>query len=145
MTAATYARLASLAVPVLISGRHAILDATFLKQAHRDAARQLAARHGLRCVILDFDADVEVLRQRLRERAAAGLDPSDADEAVLAGQMRSAEPLQPDEQALVWCGGPPVRSEDGAIRADWTRLLAWLDSGDGELAPVPPGRRLKGG
>jgi predicted kinase len=144
MTAATYARLASLAALVLISGRHAILDATFLKQAHRDAARQLAARHGLRCVILDFDAEVEVLRQRLRERAAAGIDPSDADEAVLAGQMRSAEPLQPDEQALVGCGGPPVRSEDGAIRGDWTRLLAWLDSGDGAPVPTPPGH-LKGG
>ena len=71
MTAATYARPAPLR-----GGRQ-----------QRVTARRLAAERGVGFVILDFEVDTEVLRQRLRRRQALGRDASDADESVLAGQM----------------------------------------------------------
>jgi uncharacterized protein len=127
MSAATYARLGRLAEGVLTSGYPVILDATFLRRAERDAARQMASRLGRPCRILDFDVDVQVLRQRLRERAARGRDASDADESVLELQMRRAEPLQPDEQAIVFRCVPASADSDGRPQADWTALLRRVD------------------
>ena len=134
MTAATYAQLTRLATPVLRSGHHVILDATFLRHAQRDAARQLAAAQGVRCVILDFAADEGVLRERLRKRAALGADPSDADEAVLSAQMRTAEPLQADEADCVFRCRPLDREASGDVQADWTSLLVQLA---GDNTPDP--------
>ena len=134
MTATTYACIAQLAEPVLQSGRHAILDATFLQRGQRDAARKLAARLGVPCVILDFVADTELLRQRLRDRARLNLDPSDADEAVLAAQMHSDEPLQADEQALMVRWQPTASATLGAANSDWTALLQRLGA-TGQAAP----------
>ncbi len=127
MTQATYARLAQAAVPVLRSGRHAILDATFLQRAQRDAARQLAAGLGAPCAILDFQADPEELRRRLAERAAHGSDPSDADAAVLAAQLQTAQGLQADEAA--WVYRCRASTAGGRVQGDWDGLLAWLDAG----------------
>ena len=106
-----------------------ILDATFLSRVQRIAARRLADRCGCRFVILDFDVDAELLRQRVRQRAARGVDPSDADEAVLAQQMRDAQPLRADELAAVFPCGVAASAPDGASHADWTPLLNRL-SGD---------------
>ncbi len=143
MTAATYAQLARLAAPVLAGAYPAILDATFLRRAQRDAARQFAAQQGARCVMLDFDVDPALLRQRLRARTARGNDASDADEAVLDMQLQTAEPLQPDEvEAVFHCrpaerGVAGVDAGDSASEVDWTPLRPWLapaadqDSGSG--------------
>jgi aminoglycoside phosphotransferase family enzyme/predicted kinase len=128
MTSATYAQLARLATPVLQSRFHAILDATFLQRAQRDAARRCAARLGVTCIVLDFDADTDVLRRRLRDRAAAGSDASDADEAVLASQIRTAEPLQADEGTLVFHCRPKASSLDPAAPVDWAPVLQWLQA-----------------
>jgi uncharacterized protein len=129
MTQATYARLLELAAPVLDGGHHAILDATFLHRAQRDAARQWAAARRVPCLMLDFDGDAELLRERVRERAGRGADASDADEAVLAAQMRSAEPLGADELGdAVRCRPlpPAARAGDGEPQADWSALLQRL-------------------
>lgn len=134
MTAVTYARLVDLAAAVLKGGHPVILDATFLRRAQRDAVRQLAAGLGVPCVILDFTADADVLRQRLRERAARGLDPSDADEGVLAEQIRTAEPLQPDEAALVFRRQTSAPLAGGVAEVDWGPLLQQLAA---EGAPGP--------
>lgn len=85
-----------------------------LRDAHLPGAR------------LDLHANLEVLRQRLRERAASGLDPSDADETRLAAQMRTAEPLQADHRAAAFRCPPSAPSAKGAIQADWTPLLEWM-------------------
>ena len=135
MTSATYARLNQLAAAVLDSGHAVILDATFLRRAQRDAARHLAALHGARCVLLDFEAEPDVLRQRLRQRAARGSDASDADAAVLSAQMRIAEPLQQDEGVPVWRCGPAVPSAEGGVQADWSPMLQWLADMDAEVPP----------
>ena len=83
------------------------------------------------CLILDFDAaaDAELLQERVRERAARGADASEADEAALAAQMRSAEPLGADEEsAVVRCRPLPqaARAGGGEHQADWSALLQRL-------------------
>ncbi|MDP2005619.1 MAG: AAA family ATPase [Rubrivivax sp.] len=115
MTAATYTRLLDLAAPVVDAGCHAILDATFLHRAPRDAARRWAAARGLPFVLLDFPAAPELLRQRLRERAARGGDASEADLQVLEAQLRTAEPLQADELAAVHVVVPSTAANAPAL------------------------------
>ena len=125
-TSATYGQLARQAVAVLAGGWHVVLDATYLRRTHRDRLQRLAARLGVQRLILDFEADPEVLSRRLQKRSAQGDDASDADEAVLAMQMRTAEPLQPDEVEVVFrCR---ARSTAGEIGADWTSLITLLDA-----------------
>jgi hypothetical protein len=64
-----------------------------------------------------------LLRERVRARAARGADASEADEAVLAAQMRSAEPLRADELGAVVRGRPlPPQAESGEPQADWSAL-----------------------
>ena len=102
MTSATYARLLDAAAPVVEAGCMAILDATFLSHAQREAARRWAAGRGLPFAVLDFPAAPARLRQRLRERTARGGDASEADLQVLEMQLRTAEPLRPDELGSVF-------------------------------------------
>jgi hypothetical protein len=128
MTAATYARLLELAAPVLEGGRHAILDATFLRRGQRVAALRSAAARGVPFVILDFASDPDTLRARLRRRAAQGADASEADAAVLDAQLRSAEPLHADELGAVFVVRA-VSPRGGAAtppHADWSDLLRRL-------------------
>jgi uncharacterized protein len=125
MTATTYARLRRHAAVALGAGFPVILDATFLSRAQRVAARRVADRCGCRFVILDFDVGADLLRQRVRQRAANGADPSDADESVLAQQMRTAQPLRADELAAVFPCGAAASAPEPA-RADWTSLLKQL-------------------
>lgn len=129
-TATTYARLLQLAEPVLAGGHHAILDATFLQRQQRDAARAWAAARGWPCRLLHFDADVDVLRQRLRQRQAQGLDASDADETVLDAQLRGADALQADEwDAVFVCQPTACATPTGDVQADWSELVRWLGGG----------------
>jgi aminoglycoside phosphotransferase family enzyme/predicted kinase len=126
MTAATYGRLRQLAAPVLGAGFHAILDATFLRRAERLQARQFAIEHGVPFVILDFEVNPDVLRQRLRRRNARGDDASDADDSVLDAQLRTSEPLQPDELGAVFRCGSMASAREADLQPDWTPLLTRL-------------------
>jgi hypothetical protein len=133
MTEATYARLFDAARAVIEGGWSAILDATFLRRADRDTARRLAGELGVPCVILHFDAAPAELRERVRRRAARASDASEADEAVLARQLQTQEPLAADEVSTVHAVRtlPPVRP--GAVPgADWSDLVA-------RLGLAPPG------
>jgi aminoglycoside phosphotransferase family enzyme/predicted kinase len=125
-TMATYAHLREAAAAVLDGGHSVLLDATFLQRAQRDAARQLAAARKLRLVILDFEAAPEMLRERVRQRAARGNDASDADLRVLEAQLRTVEPLGADEQAAVFRCRPADAGEVGEPHADWSALLRSL-------------------
>ncbi|MBQ0958859.1 AAA family ATPase [Ideonella sp. 4Y11] len=126
--AATLARLLALADAALQGGHPVLLDATFLRGADRQAARALAARHGVRYGILPFDADPALLRERLARRAAAGHDASEANAAVLARQLQDRDPLDADEQALCWRPDAVLTDAAGAPQARWTTLLAALQS-----------------
>ena len=86
---------------MLQGGFSAILDATFLTREPRDQARVLARELGVRLVILDFEADVATLRQRVMARSELGADASEAGIAVLDDQIAHHEPLGADERADV--------------------------------------------
>ncbi len=93
-TARAYDELVRRAGLVLASGRGVILDATFRSGEARAAARALAAAHDAAFLFVEAACRDEVLRARLRARAA-GPAESDADERVLDQIRRTYAP--PDE------------------------------------------------
>jgi hypothetical protein len=98
VTQRTYAHLAQQAARVIEAGYSVLVDATFLKRAHRDTFRHLAAQLGVPFAILAFRADAETLQRRVAQRSTQGTDASEADLAVLHGQFAALEPLTADEQ-----------------------------------------------
>lgn len=118
-SAHTYARLAELARAVVEAGYPVLVDATFLKRAQRAAFAELAATLGVPFAILAFDAPVETLRARVRQRLKAGTDASEADVAVLETQLRAREPFEAEELACV----VPI---DTASAPDWCGLMPML-------------------
>lgn len=111
-TGATHQRLREAARVALRSGFSVILDATFLDHAPRVLAKALADALGVGFVVIDFPVDAQTLRQRVQQRTARGDDASDADLAVLESQLAHAQPLCPDEQALVF-----------TFQGDWAPLI----------------------
>ena len=93
----TYTRLADLARYLIEGGYTAIVDAAFLKRTERDRFRLLARELRVPFVLLDFSAEVDTLRHRIRLRQVSGRDPSEAGVEVLEAQLRSQEPLVSDE------------------------------------------------
>jgi len=108
--AATYARLLSCAGQALAGGFNVVLDATFVRQAGRRDARNLAEAMGAGFGILAPSVAEELLRQRVASRHAAGTDASEANLDVLTMQMAEVEPLTEGEvrltQALDASGTP---------------------------------------
>ncbi len=96
-TYATYEALERSAAAALRAGLDIIVDATFLERIKREDFRALAARLGARFAVLDCEAPEEALRRRVRARAAAQGDASEATEAVLEAQLRTAEALTLEE------------------------------------------------
>ena len=97
-TEEAYQRLADLAALVIGAGFSVLLDATFLKESHRDLMRQLADRLQVRFLILHCVAPNTMLEQRIQVREEAGQDPSDATLQVLNAQRNKAQPLRNDER-----------------------------------------------
>ncbi|MEJ2346073.1 MAG: AAA family ATPase [Gammaproteobacteria bacterium] len=92
-TEQTYGRLLRLAEAILQAGFSVIVDAAFLKAEQRAPFRRLAARLRTPFRIIHFDAPVEVLRRRIRQRQAAGGDISEADVQVLEHQIQTYQGL----------------------------------------------------
>ncbi len=93
-SARTYARLQELARTTLQAGFSVIVDATFLKRAHRAPLLALWPR----TLIVACTAPHAVLRQRVAARYAAGNDAAEADVRVLEAQIRSQEKLDEEER-----------------------------------------------
>ena len=127
-SSAVYERLRELAEWSLTAGYPTIVDAACLQRAQRDPWPALAARLRVPYVLLHCDAPADVLRQRVRERALRGGDPSQADESVLQMLTATQQPLADDELARV------LRVEtDQAVSAPRWPLIGW-----------PPGLRHDG-
>lgn len=90
-----YAALLERAVPVVDSGRTAILDAGFATRAHRDTARVWADQRGVPARLVEVRCSADTARARLEVRARAGADPSDAGPEFLPVSLARFEP--PDE------------------------------------------------
>jgi aminoglycoside phosphotransferase family enzyme/predicted kinase len=97
---ATYQRLHALASKALNAGFSVVIDATYLKQQHRQAAWQVAESTGVPFMILDCQAPAAVIEQWLAQRQSEGGDPSDATLEVVQAQQASREPLTDGEQLL---------------------------------------------
>ena len=86
-SARTYATPARSGGRLLAAGHPVLVDATFMKRAHRQPFRELAARHGVPFILLDCAADPETLRARVAARRARGDDAAEADVEVLERQL----------------------------------------------------------
>ncbi len=100
-TAHTYEALEQLAEIVLDAGYSAIIDATFLTREQRQPFKALATRLVVPIRILSFQAEAEVLKQRITARQSEGRDISEADLNVLAHQMGEYTGLDTDEECDV--------------------------------------------
>jgi len=92
-----FSHLRDQARALLQAGQPVLVDATFIRRARRAPFIALAEELGLPWRLLAFDAPEQVLRQRVRERAAQGGDASEADEAVLHRQLAQRQPLTANE------------------------------------------------
>lgn len=97
----TYDRLASLAQIIVKAGYSVVVDATFLKRDDRDRFHQLANEFTVPFAIVPFDADVELLKRRILDRAKSGNDASEATIAVLEQQLQSVEPITTQEAEFI--------------------------------------------
>lgn len=97
-TEATYERLADVAERTIDASYPAVVDAAFLKRVERSRFHEIARRRGVPFIVLDFDAPEKLLRERVAQRAAAGSDASEADLSILERQIRTREPLVPEER-----------------------------------------------
>ncbi len=95
---ATYDRLASMAAVGLKAGINTIVDASFLRLEQRFKFRALAERLELPLIILDCDAPIVTLQQRVKDRLDEGRDASDATLDVLEYQQTVEEQLTLDEK-----------------------------------------------
>ncbi|TDX99291.1 bifunctional aminoglycoside phosphotransferase/ATP-binding protein [Thiohalophilus thiocyanatoxydans] len=92
-----YAHLREQSRHLLAAGYTVIVDAAFLQQARRAPFLALAGECNVPLHILALEADPDTLRQRIRQRQAAGRDASEADLAVLESQLQQHDPLDPAE------------------------------------------------
>ncbi|HTP94622.1 MAG TPA: AAA family ATPase [Burkholderiales bacterium] len=97
--AATYRRLAELAGTIAQAGFPAVVDATFLTRSEREAFRAVADALDVPFVILNMEAPLALLRERLRARSTRTDDASEAGLVVLEHQLAAREPLTPAEMA----------------------------------------------
>ena len=116
-SARTYRRLYDLADGLLAASHAVLVDATFIKRAHRQPFRDLAARHGVPFILLDCVADPETLRARVAARRARGDDAAEADVEVLERQLRNDEPPAADENPLSTDGDADVERLRATIAA----------------------------
>jgi aminoglycoside phosphotransferase family enzyme/predicted kinase len=84
----TYRALLERARSDLEAGRSVVLDASYIRRAHRKAAAALAKETGAQFVVLYTTADEGLVRKRLEERLRQGADPSDARWVIYTGQKR---------------------------------------------------------
>lgn len=96
---ATYERLFTKARCILQCGHTVILDATFLRHEWREHALLIAIECHAEFRIVDCQAPVELLKDRIQARRKDACDPSDADMTVLEWQMVESEPLTGDERS----------------------------------------------
>jgi len=95
-----YDQMERQAESVIHSGQSVIVDATFLSRTNRATFHRLAERLSVEFVILDFQAPLEILQERIMRRQSVGQDASEATVEVLTTQLHSAERLDAEERDL---------------------------------------------
>jgi aminoglycoside phosphotransferase family enzyme/predicted kinase len=132
----TYACLLAQARGLLHAGCAVIVDAACLRRAERDRFRWLAAEVGVPCALLDCQADLRILRQRVRARQQRRDDASEADESVLEHQLEIDEPLSADELAKAIVVHTDAAPDVASISARWGAMDGQVpDDGATKLPP----------
>ena len=121
-----YDLLLRLAQEVLLAGYPVLVDATFLKRAHRARFAALAHSLGVPVFLLDFHARARQLEERVQARAAASHTASDAGPLVLIRQLANEEPLSPEEMQRTVCFDTEVPLADFGHLDYWRKLLRRL-------------------
>jgi aminoglycoside phosphotransferase family enzyme/predicted kinase len=101
MTIKTYARLTELGILLASKGCTVILDAKYDRISLRSQAIATAQAQNIPCEIIYCHAPVEVLQQRLRDRALADNDIADATVDLLASQQAAFEDFTSEELDFV--------------------------------------------
>jgi hypothetical protein len=100
-TGHVYEHLAGSARLLLQAGWSVIVDATFVARDRRAMMQHVAQELAVPLHVVACQAPVELLRQRVTQRAARGGDASEADTAVLDWQLQHQEPLRANENLAV--------------------------------------------
>ena len=117
----TYARLLECAESCLAAGITVIVDATFLEASDRELFRALAMRMRAACVIVSCHVERSVLLDRVAARSRAGSDASDADLAVLRGQLASLTPFEAEEEGAVLLADTESKARQTGLRVLYGR------------------------
>ena len=99
VTRRVYQRVLALTRASVEAGFPVVVDGAFLWRWQREMFRDLARELGMPFLVVGFEASEATLRERIARRMRDANDASDADLAVLDQQLRSAQPLEADEQA----------------------------------------------
>ncbi|WP_027213127.1 bifunctional aminoglycoside phosphotransferase/ATP-binding protein [Burkholderia sp. WSM2232] len=128
-----YDALLSLTRQVLASDYPALVDATFLKRAHRERFAALAGSMGVPVLLLDFHARTCLLAERVSRRTAQAQvhAESDAGLVVLVRQLANEEPLSAQEWARAVCFDTEVAPDAFEHLKYWRALLERLAHLDG--------------
>jgi predicted kinase len=105
------------ALPVVESGRTALLDATFARRELRDELRRWGDARGLRPLLIETLCEPDQVLERLVRRTAEGRDPSDAGPDFYLKSRTTFEP------PLEWPGADRVE-----LRTDAPGWPAGLDA-----------------
>ena len=116
-----YRRMHDIGAKLLGAGHDVILDASYLRVAQRKHARELAADCDAGFVIVQTLAPANTLSDRLRSRADAHEDASEADLAVLDYQSEIYQALTPAEQQLTVSWSSP-EMDDAEVFINRLRL-----------------------
>jgi aminoglycoside phosphotransferase family enzyme/predicted kinase len=118
-TARTFARLSAVAYTALKAGWPTIVDAAFLTRFERAEFAALAAAVASPFSIVDCQAAMPLLRQRVSKRQASGGDASEADTLVLERLATTAEPLDDEEAAVALVVDAEQPATVGALARRW--------------------------
>lgn len=96
-TEAVYERVGQCAAEVLGGRRTVIVDANYGSREQRAGLAELCRLMAVPLIVVQCEAPLSLLRQRITARLAAAQDPSEADIPVLQRQLELREPVRADE------------------------------------------------
>jgi len=100
MNEKTYGLLLERSLAAVASGRTALADAAFLRQAERERFTREAQKHGFPWLLAVMDCPAETARQRLDQRQATAADASDGRRELFDLQAAAFEPPQASENII---------------------------------------------
>jgi predicted kinase len=94
MTEKTYGTMAREAEEEIAKDKGALLDATFVRRAHREKILRLADKRKVPLLLIHCTTPELVIKERLRRRTAEGKNVSDGDWDIYVAQKVAAEPIE---------------------------------------------------